>query len=697
MSERVVVVDWPQIASRGEVLFPGAIVMYANGSLPLEALETDDCIIVSMDAERLTDFCQQVVSASCRLVRYSTDDISQFTLREEVVQWHQQGGLTEFRGSSIPSPAPQVQKPAKPMSPGAANVAPTEPVGAGLDDDELASGEWGDLPPLQAYESDSQQENALRSIRNAAALKREAFLAEPGEWPEPADFWNATPLPEFSPDVLPPEIAPYVIDQAALRGVDPAFIALYCYTICSALIRVGIDLQMQPDDGADGRVWKEKPILWGAVVGDPSAGKGPAGDIALHKFNKIADDLRQKDEDAWDRYDRQKKIHEKQLQSFYTEAAKNPLAIEPPEPTKPPRERLWTDDVTKEVVAKLLTENPRGKIAIIKDELASWFGGFDAYGNGKSDKDRPDWLSFYESKQRYVDRAMEGRSYHVKSWGGIILGGIQPETLSKISGKLGADGMLQRFQIILAGPKKKDQKRPADIAAVKRWHRVQENLANLVPGPNSMRLSPEAEAYMDAQQDWIDRSMTAGLMPPLVAALGKWPGLFGRLMCVSACIRAADAGMTTPPAVISLDIAEQAWRWLKELIWPHALQFYMGQADLGDETKSIRQFAEFILARELNGKIRPHWINSNWSHYRYTLKNSRARREFWIMAEQAGWVRAVGTFDRNGGQLASEYEVNPLAFDGRFSDQIKQARNLLQRNRDAMPEWMGRKREPGEE
>lgn len=685
MTERVVVVDWEQVAKRGETLFPGSSVVYANGSLPMEALETDDCILVSTDAERLTEFCRQVVAASCRQVRYSTDDISHFKTRQEVLDWNAAGGLHAFTGAPIPDPAPQESNSATVPPPSGADV----PAGAGPDDG----------PPEWMNEIPDDLETVQRSIRTAAALKKHAFEDSQGhEWGEPADYWGVTELPDFPPDCLPPDIAPYVLDQADLAGVDPAQVALNCYVACAALIRTGIDLQMQEDAGDEGRTWREKPILWGAVVGDPSTGKGPALDIALHKFYKINSLLRAKDEAAWEQYDKDCKIYEKRMQSWFAEQAKTPTGLmEPAAPIKPPRERLWTDDVTKEVVAKLLTENPRGKIAIIKDELASWFGGFDAYGNGKSDKDRPDWLSFYESKERYIDRAMEGRSYHVPSWGGIILGGIQPEVLSKISGKLGADGMLQRFQIVVSKPKRQVSKRQANADATRHWHKILENLASMEPGEGSVRLSPEAARFMDDKVQWISTAMQSGIPPALVAALGKWEGLFGRLMIVSHCIECAAHGMRRPAMTVSLQVAEQVWRWMRNFLWPHAAHFYLGSIDQGEEAKSCRAFADYVLARGIQ-RIKPHVLASGWSHYSRNFKTMQARREFWARVEQAGWVRPMGIADRST-SLAREYEINPHVFDGRFNEQITQAKIQAARYRETMhPRFLEKQgRQPGED
>ncbi len=644
-NKQLVLVGSPDAVAHYESLSSDWVVKYANGSIPPGVEGFKDVLAIWPEPEWCATICGMAWASPRDRVRFCCTSLADCHNWDETKTRLLAQGL-----QTVSAPQPTSADSGAPHAPEQAAVAETADKREKLDLD--------DFEAALALDHDLAAENALRSIRQATALKKEAFRpAEsegPQEWPEPADFWGVTELPEFLPQYLPAPIEPYV--------------------------------------------WKEKPILWGAVVGDPSSGKGPALDIALHKFYKIASALRQKDEAAWEQYDKDCKVHEKRMQKWYAEQASVKTDLQEPQaPTKPPRERLWTDDVTKEVVAKLLTENPRGKIAIVKDELASWFGGFDAYGTGKSDKDRPDWLSFYESKERYVDRAMEGRSYHVPSWGGIILGGIQPEVLARVQGKLGADGMLQRFQIIVARAKRQVPKRAADAEAVKDWNRILENLAALQPGAHPIMLSAEAAAYMDEQVQWIAESMQAGFAPSIVAALGKWEGLFGRLMITSHCIECAAQGLGHPSPQVSLRTAEQAWGWMRWILWPNAVRFYQGATDQGEEFKSGKAFAEYVLARDVR-RIRPHRLTAQWSHYRDNYKTIMARREFWARSEHLGWVRPLGQLDRNS-SLASEYEVNPLAFDGRFSEQSATAQASVTRYRKAMHPAMlaAQGRQPGED
>lgn len=506
---------------------------------------------------------------------------------------------------------------------------------------------------------------------------------EAAEWPEPFNFWGGRVLPTVTERHLPPAMADFVLTEAARAGVDPAQVALNCYVISSALIRSSIKLQMQPD-GGDGRTWRETAILWGAVIGDASTRKKAGMDIAIYKFKEIASQLRAKDEAAWKRWDDDDKTHQKALQAWHSERIKNPGAMRPEAPEKPPRERLWTDDVTKEVVAKLITENPRGKIAIIKDELAGWFGSFDAYTRG-SDKDRPDWLSFYESGERYIDRAMEGRSYHVPSWGGCIIGGIQPDVITRIADKLGSDGMLQRFMLITSRPAGEgDDEAPPDRAAVSLWNHAQQVLAEMHAPQYAIQLSAEARAFMREQMRWTSKTMRSAENPALVAALGKWGGLYGRLMLTSHCIAEAAAGRPMPGQFVSLETAEQAWAWMSEILWPHAIRFYEEMGDTQPIDISQQTFARFVLARDLR-IVGVRALAQNWTHYKRKITTIQHRREFWDAMCNSGWVRPSGGPDRTG-NIATQYTVNPAVFDGRFKAEQEAAALRAQQFRDAEPE-----------
>lgn len=543
-------------------------------------------------------------------------------------------------------------------------------------------------PPFPDFD-DSATSQYIPDPFDEPISKPAPFWATPvgdsqGEWPDPVDLWGGLNLPAMPHNVLPPAAADFILDQSNVMTSDPVQMALNCRVIAASCIRTGITLQMQRGNAEQGgRVWQESPILWGSVVGDPSTMKGPVLNASIHYFRKVANKLREKNEAAWKEYDRLTKVHERALQTYYSAAAKDPNAPQPEAPEKPPRERLWTDDVTKETVAKLICENPRGKICVIKDEQAGWFGSFDAYGNGKSDKDRPDWLSFYESGERYIDRSTEGRSYHVPSWGGCIVGGIQPSVLAKIAGKLGSDGMLQRFMIVMpqaAGDENENAR--YDQEAVSRWNRIIDNLIEMYPTGYPVTLSDDAADFAADKRRWCRNLQKANIDPSLNFMLGKWSGLHGRLMITDHCIADADRGLPSPSPEVSLKTAQTTWAWMEKVLWPHAVQFYTSLSTQGDDNSALLSFANFVLARNIT-EVRPGYLSAEWSHYR-KFKTIQQRREFWDSATNVGIVRPKNDGFNRTGQIARTYEINPKFLDGRFKTQAENARHQAERYREIM-------------
>lgn len=534
-----------------------------------------------------------------------------------------------------------------------------------------------DVPPPDNFPPSGAEIIEFSGVQSGTYQRPEWVSSEHADdWGDPVDLWSGSTVAPVHKSALPPAIAPFVFDQSRVIGTDPVQLALNCLVVAASSIRHGIYVQMQKGPqgagGEDiGRVWREHPVLWGAVVGTASTGKGPAFDAATHRFRAKANALIAKDESAWAEYAHKAKIHDIALQQYYREAAKNPNAEVPQEPIKPPRERLWTDDTTLQALAKTFSENPRGKICLFKDELASFFGSMDAFSQAK-DQDRPAYLSFYESKERPIDR-VGGGFYIVKSFGGCILGGIQPQVLSRIADKLGADGMLQRFMIVQSRDSiDGDDGGNYDIAAVRRWNSVIDNLLVMEPRGNPTVLAPEAQDFVSEKLKWVKQAMKSGGDDSLVSALGKFPGLFGRLMITSQCIADADRGQHIPSEEIGIAVAEQCWRWIETVIYPHAFNFYhvtLGQSQMHT---LARHFANFVLARGMT-QVNASQLAQKWTRYKREKMTIAQRREFFSLLESIGWVRATGGRDRTGA-LPTKYDINPHAFDGRFAHQANLAR-----------------------
>lgn len=602
---------------------------------------------------------------------------------------------TEVAGAStLQSSGPAAHSHAEGATSGDSHpAAPLEP-----DDHHTPPLDYDDIPTLEDSEYNYRVPGWVHEIKRGE---------EP--WPEPPDPWGQGKLPTVPEHTQPPAISPFVFDQSRIIGTDPVQIALNARVIAAACLRVGIYVQMQGSAaGADlGRVWRESPILWGAVVGDASVGKGPALDAATHYFRMRSEELRKSNEAEWEDYGRQSKVYDVQMQGYYREAAKNPSLEVPPAPRKPPRERLWTDDVTLESLGRLLTENPRGRIIVLKPELSGWAGSMDAYGNGKTDKDRPAYLSFYDGVERYIDR-VAGGSYHVPSFGGNILGGIQPAIMAKVAQKLGSDGMLQRFQIVLAAPQGDgDDSGAYDQAAVRQFHKVIDGLLAMEPrgtinAPQPVMLSHAAAAFVADKRRWLRDAMKAQIDPAINTMLGKWQGLHGRIMITDHCIGDALRGSTVPSPEISLDTAKCSWAWMQEVLWPHALQFYTQTLGGAGGSGYERRFMDYILGRDIKGTITTYWLTQHWTWYADNVNKINARREFWSALEAAGLVRALGGMDRSR-TMATTYAINPKISDGRFAEKAAQSAEAVARSiKYGHPAFRaqqqrGKQREPGED
>lgn len=587
-----------------------------------------------------------------------------------------QGGNASVEEPSSPSPAPEL--PARPDA----------------DAPQAAQDDVG--PPPTDWPEESLLAKPEQPERHS-----EAWIApDAANWPKPHDFWGSTHLPDLSEDWLPAAVAPFALDQAALIGGDSAQMAINVPVLCAAAIREQIGLQMQPGNDR----WIERARLWGAVVGDASTKKGPMQDAVLRHFMKKDIEIRKANEDALTRYEMDAKKYQFAESAWIKECVKNPSAYQPVAPERPLSERLWTDDATLQALGKILSHHARGKILIAKDELAAWFGSFDQFTNAK-DSDRANYLSSYEGKSKYIDRVDGGRAMYLPTWSVAILGGIQPSAIARISSKLGEDGMLARFMVVVAQETGEGEERSQDRDAMIAWIRVVDNLIAMQPGPEPVRFDPDAQEYRRTVGQWIHKAMRSGMSSPIVSALGKWEGLFGRLVLTYHCIESAAAGLPQPRPEVSLDTCARAWGLMKNLLWPNMFHFYMAAMG-GKENSDSMRLANFILARlhddgsaVSQGRLTTTEL-APWAHWR-TMRNEdpsgRRTQNLLDHMTQSGWISPILGSVSSITRKFSQYTVNPYLAD-RFADQAIYARAERAKWAALMPEKMpSKRREPGED
>ncbi|WP_321363162.1 YfjI family protein [uncultured Celeribacter sp.] len=443
-------------------------------------------------------------------------------------------------------------------------------------------------------------------------------------------------------------------DAAEVKGAPVDYVALGLLSVASAVI--GNSRWATPWEG-----WKEAPILWGILVGDPSAGKSPALDAILDPVKEIeqgmSEDYRQARRD-WEAKAELAalsladwKASAKRAISEGEEAPDKPESAEAGPP--PIRDRIRISDTTTEKVAELLAASWRG-LLLFRDELSGWLGGMDRYNGGG---DRPFWLETYGGRSYTVDRKSNPEPIIVDHLSVSILGGTQPDKLKSLLQKVDDDGMLARFLTVFPEPVPLSRPRARlDAERLGRGLRALQGLTPMRDETGNLRPSyiPFTDQAANALQAFRGecRTWEAGAAPLMKSHVGKLPGMAVRVACVLAHLDWAAHPETGYPDKIEIGHIGRACHLVGEHYRRHAYRAYGAAdvpedvanarriADLVDKEKSRRLVARDIQRRELSG-----------------LQTAKALDAAFRVLEQADWVRRET--EATGGRPRVAYIVNP--------------------------------------
>ena len=374
-----------------------------------------------------------------------------------------------------------------------------------------------DLDP-EGQKQRQRDHMAAQSAEEAAAEFKSETEADPAAAHAVDLFDNLTP-PPFPVDLLPPAIAGYARDQAELIGVDPAVIALAAIGAAAACIDDRIEIQPKRHDTG----WREQARLWVGIIGDPSAKKSPGIKKAMAPLFKI--DQKWRDETN-------------QATAEWLKACEETAKGEE-EPPAPIGKRLILNDATVEKMGDIMSKSePRGMLSY-QDELSGWLASMDAYKNGAGGKDKAAWLEAYNGGPKAIDRIKRGSTF-VENWSACVLGGIQPSVVQAYAQSTNHDGMLQRFILVKAGEARLGADRRPDLAARERYNFIMEQMAGTqAAGDTVVTLSENAHKIREALDEKLHKLTVNHPNKFLAAALGKWNGLFARLLLTFHCVEAA--------------------------------------------------------------------------------------------------------------------------------------------------------------
>jgi len=462
---------------------------------------------------------------------------------------------------------------------------------------------------------------------------------------EPVDLFNRLSLPPFPVELLPDVVATYAKDQARLIGVDPAVIGMAALGAAAACIDDRMKIQPKRHDPT----WTESARLWVAIIGDPSAKKSPGISKAMRPLFKIDQQWREETARA--------------LSEWQSDCDALGKGEEPP--PRPAEKRLILNDATVEKMGDILSKSePRG-ILSYQDELTGWLSSMDAYKNGAG-KDRAAWLEAFNGGPKAIDRIQRGSTF-VENWSACVLGGIQPQVVNSYARNTNHDGMIQRFILVFAGDASMGLDAQPDMEAITSYISTMEHLAELAASDRAVRLTEEAHKVREELSEKLHRATRNLPNKFLTAALGKWEGLFARLLLTFHCFDAAAISKHPANYEVTGETAQQVADLVWRVLLPHAVRFYQG---LDPTEDAAREVAALILAR-------------SWE--RFTVKRDlnrymRASRKMkpWELDETLDRLEAFGwifpDLDRitEKGRPAA-YRVNPTVHT-RFSEQAEAER-----------------------
>ncbi len=512
----------------------------------------------------------------------------------------------------------------------------------------------------------AQREAALQLVQDGAELPWSKRLPLPPLHAE---------APSMPADLVPPALRPWMADEAARLGACIEFLAVPAVVAAGSLLGRSLTIRPKARDR-----WTVSPNLWGANVGRPSALKTPAQSAALAPLRRLSSEAFEDFRTARDIAAARVSIFEKKREGLLRKVASGKIADAAAETllrdmegeiasakASARRRRLTVNDATVEALQVTLAENPRG-VLHVRDELSGWLRQLDRDGH---EGDRPFYLEAYEGGlygDFESDRIGRGNTRTVGPCVSI-LGTIQPGRLDRyvrgaVAGREGADGFLQRFQLIVwpDDSSARGEDRAPDARAFEEALRIFRALDSGTPYtfgaeeedgvPPFLRFSPDAQRLFDEWQDVHYREIQADALksaPAFEEYLVKMRKTVPALALIFHAVSVVSG--TSAPGPVSADALDLARNW-GAFLRAHAEKVY------AVELRSNVAAAE-ALAVKLEARAVPDGVSvmdlgeRDWAG----LEEPALVHAALDVLEPAGWVRRI--FEPTAGRTRTVVRVHP--------------------------------------
>lgn len=369
------------------------------------------------------------------------------------------------------------------------------------------------------------------------------------------------PLPDlpsvlpFDFDYLPTALRTYVQDISERMQCPPDFAAVGVLVMIAAIIGRKVAIRpMREDD------WTVIPNLWGAVVGNSGVMKSPTLSAAMSPIKKLAAAATDEFNAAQGEYAALAEVAKlKQsvnkttaratLKKNQTADVKKLLQVDGLE-GEPVLKRYMTNNASYEALGELLIENPNG-LLVESDEIIGLLKQLDASGQEVA---RSFYLTAADGDKPYTfDRIIRGKGLRIEAVCLSLIGGIQPGVLAEyvrqaVSGGAGADGLLQRFGLMVypdISPEWEEVDRFPDSAARQTVQALVERLDSLhvadigaevdqFGGVPFLRFDDKAQVLFSEWRAGLEARLRSGEEhPAMVSHLSKYRKLIPTLALIN--------------------------------------------------------------------------------------------------------------------------------------------------------------------
>ncbi len=477
-------------------------------------------------------------------------------------------------------------------------------------------------------------------------------------WPEPD--MEVLRLHRRLPPKLPIEVfgdawGPWIATAAEAAACPIDYVAAPLLASVSALIGHARWAQATPG-------WAEPPHLWLGVVGDSGNGKSPGADCLMRDvlpvierkmLGDFPDRLR-----AWRATFEFEKAAAERWQQEVRKAEKEgaPAPLPPsgragPEPQAP---RLRQNDVTIEKVAHLLAATAPKGLLIVRDELAGWIAGMNAY----NDAGRAFWIEAYGGRPYRVERVKHPEPIVIPRLAVAAYGGTQPDKLAMLM-READDGLLAR--VLWAWPEpipfRLSSRAPGVEWAIGALDRLRE--LDLQPGdppsPVMVPLSDDAHAMIEKfGAEMQERQSDAG--GSLRSAIGKARGQALRLaLGLEFLWWCGPKATTAPPREIGARAFAAAALMIDNYFAPMAERVY-GDAAASERERNAATLARWIVAE------RPAELHVRHLQRNVRLPGLRTAEQIRAAADaliEADWLHPPAPGSEFGQRGRVAFAVNP--------------------------------------